>query len=144
GQDWAATSYSANFQLFGSTTSGNARMARYSIGNIPDGTSNTIGYAEKYGGSQSDNGALWAYPGPAWANQYDALVGNQPAYASWNQGPQPTGTLQTANDFGRANSIHSGICLVGLMDGSARSVSSTVQNLTWQLALTPADGTPLP
>jgi len=139
GQDWAATSYAANYQLFGSTVSGNARLPQFGVGNIPDGTSNTIAFCEKFGGCTGDNGSLWAYPGPAWANQYDALVGNSPAYGTWNQVPQ-NGVRQTACDIGRAQAIHSAVCLSSLMDGSVRSLSSSITQATWQNALTPADG----
>jgi prepilin-type N-terminal cleavage/methylation domain-containing protein len=74
---WAATSYSANFLLFGSANVGtNAYGASFNIGNIPDGTSNTIMFTEQYAACNNNNvtvtgtgaaagtgGNLWAYPG---------------------------------------------------------------------------------
>jgi prepilin-type N-terminal cleavage/methylation domain-containing protein len=63
---WAGTTYAGNFQLFGGSYSGGTYNAQYKIGNVPDGTSNTICFAEKYAGcsnSASTGGNLWAYPG---------------------------------------------------------------------------------
>jgi prepilin-type N-terminal cleavage/methylation domain-containing protein len=63
---WAATSYAGNFQLFGASPSGSATpfayYASYKIGNIADGTSNTIGFSERYAANVS-GGNFWAFPG---------------------------------------------------------------------------------
>jgi prepilin-type N-terminal cleavage/methylation domain-containing protein len=51
---WAATSYSANYQVFGivnnfnSPSFGNACAPAFNVGNIPDGTSNTIFFGEQF------------------------------------------------------------------------------------------------
>src|SRR5262249_16377375 len=43
GADWRATSYSANYALFGGGVhSGNADLPAFNVANVPDGTSNTI------------------------------------------------------------------------------------------------------
>jgi len=69
---WAASSYAANFQVFGVVnsyafggTSGNSAGAAFNIGNIPDGNSNTVFYGEVFSGCGvgSSEGSLWAYPG---------------------------------------------------------------------------------
>jgi prepilin-type N-terminal cleavage/methylation domain-containing protein len=143
GQDWAGTSYGLNHQLFGSVHSGNAWRSQYRIGNIPDGTSNTVMFADKFAGCTSDNGNLWAFPGIDWGAQYCAIIGNSNSYGSWNQPPQ-IAVPQSQCDFGRASSKHSGGCQTGLADGSVRNVGAGVSQLTWQFALTPADGNPMP
>ena len=87
---WMATSYSANYQLFGSfrpnritplpagyVDEWGANLPKYSIGNIPDGTSNTISFTETYsvaglpgaicgGPASASCGSLAMYPGIRW------------------------------------------------------------------------------
>jgi len=138
GQDWAATSYGANFQLFGKVASGNGRASQFTLNNLPDGTSNTVAFSERFGGCTSDNGALWAHPGSGWGNQYYSVIGND-AYGSWNQIPQFT-TVQSTCDIGRAQGLHTGTCVASLMDGSVRFINSSISQPTWQNALTPSDG----
>jgi prepilin-type N-terminal cleavage/methylation domain-containing protein len=66
---WAAGSYAANYQVFGtvqnpaSSTSGNSYGPTFNIGNIPDGTSNTIFFGEVFSACGNSAGSLWAYPG---------------------------------------------------------------------------------
>jgi hypothetical protein len=66
---WAATSYAANYQVFGivnsfgSPKSGNYCGPKFDIGNIPDGSSNTVFFGEQYAACGTTAGALWAYPG---------------------------------------------------------------------------------
>jgi hypothetical protein len=43
-------------------------------------------------------------------------------------------------DPSRFQSMHTGIIIVCLMDGSVRTVSSAVSQYSWNLALDPADG----
>jgi type II secretory pathway pseudopilin PulG len=74
---WAASSYSANYEVFGtvnnlgSTSFGNACAATFNIGNIPDGNSNTVFLGEQFssctgslgGVGLETAGNLWASPG---------------------------------------------------------------------------------
>jgi hypothetical protein len=66
---WAASSYAANYQVFGANNDftkanwGNACGSYYNIGNIPDGTSNTVFFGEQWAACGSTAGSLWAYPG---------------------------------------------------------------------------------
>jgi type II secretory pathway pseudopilin PulG len=156
GQDWAGTSYAANYALFGPSHSGNADHSSYKIGNIPDGSSNTITFVDSYGGRTSDHGQLWAYPGWDWAGdgKYSAVFawgglgtarwGAGPAgWGNWNQPPLFGVTQSQATDRTRVYAIHSGSCLVALADGSVRGVSSGVSQVTWQYAVMPNDGQPL-
>jgi prepilin-type N-terminal cleavage/methylation domain-containing protein len=51
---WAATSYSANYQIFGTVNNfgspsfGNACVPTFNIGNIPDGNTNTVFFGEQF------------------------------------------------------------------------------------------------
>src|SRR4051812_37947321 len=52
GSGWGASSYASNYLVFGTgrDTShgwGTRFIAQYNLGNLPDGTSNTVGFAEK-------------------------------------------------------------------------------------------------
>jgi len=137
---WTASCYGANYQVFGSTNPGGFTCApQFNIGNIPDGSSNTMFFAEKYGQNNS-GGSLWSLPGPRnWGPQWSSAFGMQPWYGQWNQPPQIKPTLAQA-DPGIAQTAHTGGILVLLGDGSGRSVSNGVTQATWQNAITPADG----
>jgi prepilin-type N-terminal cleavage/methylation domain-containing protein len=149
-QNWVSTSYSANYTLFGGGShSGNADLPAFTIANIPDGTSNTIAVAEKFGGCQSDNGALWAYPGWDWAGdgRYSAVfawgnTGRWGAGAGWGNWSLPPqfGARQNQCDVTRPQGLHTGGAVVGLMDGSVRTVTSGISNTTWLYAVLPGDG----
>jgi len=154
GADWTASSYAGNVMVFGYTQNGNGRYSNYDLANLPDGSSNTVGFAEKLGGCQSDNGSLWAYPGWAWVGdgRYSAAFGyNTPWYGgwgSWNLPPQLNLTQQPSAsspgcDVTRPSSFHSGAAVVAMLDGSCRTVSGSVSQTTWQYAITPNDGNPL-
>jgi len=71
---WAASSYAANYQVFGTVNSlstdstptpgyGNVCGPTFNIGNIPDGTSNTVFFGEQFSACGNTAGCLWAYPG---------------------------------------------------------------------------------
>ena len=151
GQDWAGTSYAANYQLLGQVHAGNADMSKYKVGNIPDGTSNTILFADSYGGRTSDHGQLWAWPGWDWAGdgRYGATFAwggnssrwNYPSgWGNWNQPPLFGVTQANASDRTRVYANHIGSCQVGMADGSVRGVTSGVSQPTWENAIRPDDG----
>jgi prepilin-type N-terminal cleavage/methylation domain-containing protein len=84
---WAASSYAANYQVFGTVNTlstsgtptpgfGNVCGPTFNIGNIPDGNSNTIFFGEQFAACGNTAGCLWAYPG----------IGNYFSYA-----PVPAG-----------------------------------------------------
>jgi len=66
-QDYAATSYYANYALFGQIQSNSGDLPPYKAGDIPDGSSNTIMFVCNYGGRTGDEAGLWALPGAAFA-----------------------------------------------------------------------------
>jgi prepilin-type N-terminal cleavage/methylation domain-containing protein len=64
----------------------------------------------------------------------------------WNLPPQirPVITLNndpnTQCDVSRPSTGHSSVCMVGMADGSARTVSGTVSQASWMAAILPEDG----
>jgi prepilin-type N-terminal cleavage/methylation domain-containing protein len=88
---WAASSYSANYQMFGTVNQlsslftvpnasyGNSCGPTFNIGNVPDGLSNTIFFGEQFSACGTTAGDLWAYPG----------IGNYSTYSA----PATTGVV---------------------------------------------------
>ncbi len=154
----ASASYAANFQLFGGSQDNYTPSITppYTIGNIPDGSSNTVMIAER---TASNNFGQISTSPPAWVgcNAWGwpggAAYGGHtfgPVFAHPLQGgplmPQfnPSG-LTGANppDWHTCQGFHPGVCVAGLGDGSVRTVSSGVSLATWTNAVLPADGNPL-
>jgi prepilin-type N-terminal cleavage/methylation domain-containing protein/prepilin-type processing-associated H-X9-DG protein len=163
--NWAPagnSSYAGNFQVFGDPkyandhTTGKASQGKARIPiSFPDGTSNTLAFAERYAhcidGNERNN--IWDH----W-DRYDedtpgfvmrGLVG-VPGNPDQLDGPashfqvQPLATPQpggTNNCSWRlAQSSHSGVMNVALCDGSARSLAAGISNETWWAICTPAGG----
>jgi prepilin-type N-terminal cleavage/methylation domain-containing protein len=144
--NWGVTSYAVNFQMFGtsvtvdSTTGQWKNTSKYTIGNIPDGSSNTISVFERfavfptYGWAQ-----LWSHPSgqnspwgwPQWSNTNYAWC--------WNCLPQFGLNPNAAHPY-YPNGGHPTNVMVGLMDGSVRSVGSGISQATWNNVLQADDG----
>jgi prepilin-type N-terminal cleavage/methylation domain-containing protein len=165
---WALSNYGANHAVFGvpcgSNTNANMRLTQ-----IKDGTSNTVGFAEQYGRCGQDpnhkatNTAyyqkLWAY-NVTWdwelGSYFDTRLmssgmlgtsqGNNSACTviatSTAVVPQNAPTPDACNPY-YVQAMDSGVCQVGMMDGSVRGVSSSVNPTVWVRALWPNDGFPL-
>jgi prepilin-type N-terminal cleavage/methylation domain-containing protein len=143
-------SYAANFQVFGSASA--LGRAGYLISNIPDGTSNTVGWAEKSAANSfgAPGSNVWpATPdmltmgpwnfamGPPLSFDGITLVSSHPQF-------NPTGMdSQNPAQLGAVQGYHSNVLIVAMMDGSVRSVDSSVSARTWALAVIPDDGCPL-
>jgi hypothetical protein len=168
--NWAPggnSSYAANFQVFGDPVYFNANpndrtTARAAQGkaripaSFPDGTSNTIAFAERYAHCQTrtnERNNIWDH----W-DRYDedtpgfamrGLVG-VPGNPDQLDGPQshfqvqptdyPDPTTTNNCDWRLAQSSHAGVMNVALCDGSAHSLSGSISNDTWWAACTPAAG----
>jgi hypothetical protein len=144
--NWAGNSYAANFMLFGDVATpskfgGNNWQSQYNIGNIPDGTSNTISFTERYAACGS-SGNLWAWPGGDWGpNGWGVTFANQPWGGNYTSPPLfSPNPWQSACDPTRPSTGHTGACQTAMMDGSVRGVSPSVSLNTWWLATQPADG----
>jgi len=151
GDPWCGTSYGINFLLCGTTNAGTTGpqtyKSKWTIGTIPDGTSKTVLIAENYG-TCSSYGSYWAHPGPAYGDPswvyapvfaYTGYVSGSWSTSTWNQIPQ-MGVPIANCDWNRASTWHPGGAVVGMADGSVRSVSATVSQTTWEAVLGPDNG----
>jgi prepilin-type N-terminal cleavage/methylation domain-containing protein len=123
---------------------------------IPDGTSNTVFFTEKYAYCASakavyDNGQCTGpggQPNCGGDNWSDPLLDFfAPVYNDLPAGvidtsytPQIQPQFKVDCDPQRPSSPHSGVILATMGDGSVRSVSGTVSPTTWLLANVPNDG----
>jgi prepilin-type N-terminal cleavage/methylation domain-containing protein len=160
------TSYAPNTQVFGSnpvttgstgigsaTALGYGYYSPYNIGNIPDGTSNTVGIVERYmsfpGYTSYGNNPWLPYIsassyGPGQSSFYPAPgVQTNATLAGAAYVPCVSCIPLTKALYTQPCSAHTGVLLVSMMDGSGRGVSSQVSATTWSYAVTPADGIPL-
>jgi len=130
------TSYSPNEYVFGQpNTAPTANIPR----TLPDGTSNTISFTERYMQCNSSSSQyFWGETG-GWCNRGPG--GSIPMFYSLTvpqAQPQPA-----ACDPCRLQSPNPGVILVGLMDGSVRGVANGISATTWSYAVQPNDGQPL-
>jgi len=150
------TSYSPNAYIYGynnqtAPPGQSGFFPKYGIGNIPDGTSNTLSVAERlvsynyYGWSSPIGGALqytgWTHAplfGYVYAQGYTT---NAPSYYTVVTGAKPS---QSTAYYNGMASCHSTTVQVVLMDGSVRSLTSSVQPANVYYATIPDDGTVLP
>jgi hypothetical protein len=126
-QGWLATSsYAANYLIFGLIDGGSARLSA----TIPDGTSNTIGFAERY---QMCDGRpnSWAYTAhTSWAPMF--------AYQSADRyqiNPRPQECDPTLAQGPHAKGMY-----VGMMDGTVKLLPARLSEATWRDACGPNDG----
>jgi len=140
---WGPSSYGMNYQVFGRPAHpwgwAWGCMGATKIAAIPDGTSNTVLFAEKragcVGGSNGSNGNLWAHGW--WNADWMPMFGNTDIYgANGLLVPQPVPTNVTCQQY-RPTAFSASGCQVGMADGSVRNVSTSVSQATWQGALTP-------
>jgi prepilin-type N-terminal cleavage/methylation domain-containing protein len=162
---WAGTSYAANGLLFSIPSffqENITTQARYTIGNILDGTSNTIGFTERMiqteinpstGVGVSNNRDLYCAQEPYGSVAYDYPVfgiyqSTYPSYFSTSYWWFGSGSFQfrpiNGGDRWGASSGHDSGILVGMMDGSVHIVTNATSVLTFWLAAVPNDGLPLP
>jgi hypothetical protein len=164
---WVGSSFAANYQVFGTED----WKPKYNIGNIPDGTSNTVFIAERFAqypgpagqfidpdGRLQQGNTLWAWPANYPPNPPTAYTSPVPenaaifAYSNLKTGegygdmafslPQ-IGIRPEQADYRLVQSGHQRAVQIGMGDGSARGVSVTVRPQTWANALIPDDGQPL-
>ena len=169
---WGATNYAANHFLFGrytgsiNNTGGIAGTLAVTyvaenglnvcpatgltMATITDGTSNTVALVERYATIDS-----LGYYHQAWASPCTDNASTGGCFESanfpmlWNQ----LGVASPAVEAGKKylavsayalSSGHTGLAQVVLMDGSVRSITTSVPNLTVNMALFPSDGGVLP
>jgi prepilin-type N-terminal cleavage/methylation domain-containing protein len=162
---WGGCSYAANAQVFCivnsdfsiNTLQGNPNVPR----TFPDGTSNTILFAEKYArctNATADGGSYWAY----WSQNGDPTLfygPKSPGFAIYNIANPPDPAYGNPNNVGPnslfqmnpnpaigncnptiASTGHTGGMQVALADGSARGIAPSISGKTWWSACTPNGG----
>jgi prepilin-type N-terminal cleavage/methylation domain-containing protein len=147
GYVWAIGNYGFNESVF--TDPWVTWNPRYRIPtNFPDGTSNTILFAEQYGHCGKYY-KRWAWYAPN--SEYDAsefhpgrisqsVNGNgRPPFKPPAASPQLQPTIAACN-ASNAQAFDAAGCLVGLADGSVRLVSPSISGTTWFAAMFPDDG----
>ena len=143
---WGGTSYSANYQVFGKNRAGgNADAPGFGF-NIPDGTSNTVIFAEQL--SKTDVagvGNLWAYPGIDWSWQWTPVFANTRSHGAGvlvaPYGPQAGSITAATADKRAVQSMHTGIVQVLMLDGAVRSISNNIDTTNvWQYIIQGDDG----
>jgi len=147
GSAWSGASYAPNYWMFGTNQTVPSNWAgyagsKYTIGNIPDGTSNTMGVTERFT-SMTYHG--WSnaafYPQAGWWGWNSA--GSIHSSPNWDYRTTPPKTGVRPNQYDAhpywAHSAHAS-CQCLLMDGSVRGVTSSVNGTQWYYVQTPDDG----
>jgi prepilin-type N-terminal cleavage/methylation domain-containing protein len=145
---WAATNYAGNITVFNPNGTGTIVTA------MPDGTSNTVIWGERYrycnpssGGHtdpvwaanpwNSPNGP-WAVGGFGFGYNGTPWSGYYPTFGLFQVQPNPSACNWYVLQGG-----HGGSMQVGLGDGSVRGVTQGLSATTWYYACIPNDGVPL-
>jgi len=151
---WPCTGYFRNYYLFDSVTMrGNQAghhwtVPKYNVGNIPDGTAQTIAVTERYGDT---NGSPYGQYSGLWTHHGQDRVYwgyNQwaPVYGQWGWGngsPVQFNANPNQAQYWSASSGHKVVIQVLMMDGSIKAVASNVSTQVWMNAITPEDGNAL-
>jgi len=142
---WPVTGYFRNWYMFDISTQRDVSghhytVSKYSIGNIPDGTSLTVGVTERF---------AHIYPSYDWAGLYSHHQQDRahwgysqwsPVYGPWGiYLPQVGYKATTAHPY-YPSSGHSTTVQVLMMDGTVRGVSGGVSQATWNAVIQPDDG----
>jgi len=168
GGTWGISNYGMNHAIFG-VPCGSNTVSKLTLQSITDGTSNTVGFAEQYGrcglgepdatsGASPNNffHKLWAYRvnwrwerGPYFDTRLmsSGMLGTAqgdnsactPIATSTAAVPQNMPTVQACNPY-FVQAMDAGGCIVGLLDGSVRTVSTSISGTAWVRALWPRDG----
>jgi prepilin-type N-terminal cleavage/methylation domain-containing protein len=167
GKTFGASSYAPNGLISGNGPPTPSPQGRTRMLAITDGTSNTILHAEKYARCSNttmppmfqDGGTAWAYCttvvfpwqpppmdlpprafGPGFAIAAFAKLGAPDAVGLGSKFQvQPTPYLGNC-DPTRASTPHSSGIVVGLADGSVRTLAPSISGTTWWAAVTPSGG----
>ncbi|MBA4065342.1 MAG: prepilin-type cleavage/methylation domain-containing protein [Isosphaera sp.] len=166
---WAIGNYAANYFVFGNPTADTAVKRQEGVSRMPavfpDGASNTVMIAERYGtcGSSGDPNAGWAGPpantstpptyGNLWSDSNSvwrpvfciANVSKSPSAAGYPACPmfQVQPNWVGGCDSTRPQAGHPSGMNVGLGDGSVRFLTGSLSQTTWEQACDPRDGAPL-
>jgi prepilin-type N-terminal cleavage/methylation domain-containing protein len=138
---WVVGSYAINNEVFGDPNwagwANNNSGFKASFATITDGSSNTIGVAEKYGRCYGQ-GTLWGHGewNPGWEPRFNTWAARGLGTRFQVQ-PAPNPATTNSCDYNRPSSAHAGMN-VAVMDGSVRFLSTSISANAWWYACTPA------
>jgi len=143
---WSISSYSRNWYMFDQGGGYQPQagghywtLSKYTIGNIPDGTSNTLAITERYAYMSAYGwSSLWSHHGQDryhWGYAQWATV-----YGAWGAYPPQVGIRSTQAHPYYANGGHSTTVQCLQMDGSVRGVGGSVNSTMWSYYVQPDDG----
>jgi prepilin-type N-terminal cleavage/methylation domain-containing protein len=142
--NYTACNYAHNLALYAtySNKTANYYQAAYTIANIPDGTSNTISFAERIGNCGTSFSSTRDLPTQTHAEPNTSCFGD-PVLTGGGVASLPLpefGVTQSTCTGKTATSGHTAVMVVGLVDGSVHMMGNGVSQKTfWQL-VNPADG----
>jgi prepilin-type N-terminal cleavage/methylation domain-containing protein len=161
---WGPSSYAANVQVFclvnNDFTLSDLQGYPVIPRSFPDGTSNTILFAEKYArctNATADGGSYWGYwsqsptdsTGLLYGPKAAAMALYSPGDVAWGNpnsvGPNSKFQMLPTPAIGNCDPTltatgHAGGIQVALADGSTRSVAQSISGTTWWAACTPWGG----
>ena len=150
--NWGASCYGGNAYVFGDPPSGQPypNGKKTLVAGVPDGLSNTVFLAEKYGTCGNSGslgflyGSLWSDANSVWRPAFNFVNGSIKGQLSTTYAGQPLFQV-SPNYLNNCNAdvpqgAHTGGINVGLGDGSVRFVTAGMSLTTWQNATDPRDG----
>lgn len=141
---YAACNYAHNLALYatGPTAPPNYYEAAYTIATVPDGASNTISFAERLGNCGTAFSSTRDLPTKSHAQQDTSTIG-LPVLTSGKSESLPLpqfGVTQATCTGKTASTAHTGVMVVGLLDGSVHLMRSGISQTTFYQLINPADG----
>ncbi|HEY7423779.1 MAG TPA: DUF1559 domain-containing protein [Gemmataceae bacterium] len=144
---YAACNYAHNTALYATPNPTNPDKPNYlacpyTIGNVPDGTSNTISFTERIGdcGSSTVNASTRDLPTYTHDGSNSSVAGGEVLKGGTSPELPKIGVTQNTCTGTGASSAHTSVMVVGMVDGSVRTMSSGVSKKTYYRLLNPADG----
>ena len=137
---YAVCNYAHNIALYATPTAPDYYRAAFTIANIPDGTSNTISFIEHIGNCGSSFNSTRDLPSGPHGTSNTSTEGGHVATGGTNPALPLIGVTQSTCTDSGASSAHSGVIIVGLVDGSVRSMTGGITQTTFYRLLNPADG----
>jgi prepilin-type N-terminal cleavage/methylation domain-containing protein len=151
---WAASSYAANYLVFGRPSAGTLEQREQGnnkIESLKDGTTSTVMFAERYGtcGTSGDvngsttNGNLWGDSNCRWRPVFCV---NETEQTPNTEGYTKCLMFQVAPHWlqqcepRRAQSPHDNVMQVGMGDGSVQPFSGAMDPEVWEKLCDPRDG----
>jgi prepilin-type N-terminal cleavage/methylation domain-containing protein len=146
-QEWERSNYGPNYLVFGNPPKGHGEGEGTIPASFPDGTSNTIMFAEHYGVCGTPGYVyerIWAHPQ---ANFWAPEICN-PGQGTTGYPPCPlfqvSPNWQTQCDIYKAQTLHGSVIQVCMGDGRVIAIAASIAGSVWAHLCDPQDGNVLP